>query len=599
MENEIKYHRKKPIKEFDINQTMYSLITNESKDYMNYPAVGFMENEISYKELISEADLFASALKSIGVKENSNVAILSISMPIVQETLLAISKLGASISFIDLRCKAKDIINYINNSDCKTVIVFEDILPLVSTIINETNVQKVIVCSAKDYLSLAGKMFVTFKDRKDNKKIVIPDDPRFIRFSDFISKYGRSEEVIPINFEKDRPSLIVQSSGSSGKPKQIVHTEYNFNSAVQKMAYVDLPFYRGNTMHVSVPPFIIYGLGNSVYASMAFTMKAEMNPFINEGIVYDDLGKFDISLATPGHYRYIYKKIIELNKDIDMLSKDSSISSKKELKKKMKELKRVLDGINRAKVFVSGGDKILEEEIIDMQQAFDTTIVNGYGNNECLGAVIVNSMYANKPGSIGLPMKDVDIKVVDPDTLEELPVGSTGEIYISSDNLFVQYLNNQEATDKIKEKDSNNKEWVKSGDLGYIDKDGYVFIRGRNRRVINKAAFKISPDSIEEVINKLPFVESTIVVGVPDEKNGSTLMSFVVLKEGINFEDVKDTIKNICEEELPDYEIPTYFEKLDKIPYTPNQKLDFRLLEDMGKELVNNKYSLKLVNKIN
>ena len=599
MENGIKYHRKKPIKEFDINQTMYSLITNESKDYMNYPAVGFMGNEISYKELISEADLFASALKSIGVKENSNVAILSISMPIVQETLLAISKLGASISFIDLRCKAKDIINYINNSDCKTVIVFEDILPLVSAIIDETNVQKVIVCSAKDYLSLAGKMFVTFKDRKDNKKIVIPDDPRFIRFSDFISKYGRSEEVIPISFEKDRPSLIVQSSGSSGKPKQIVHTEYNFNSAVQKMAYADLPFYRGNTMHVSVPPFIIYGLGNSVYASMAFTMKAEMNPFINEGIVYDDLGKFEISLATPGHYRYIYKKIIELNKDIDMLSKDSSISSKKELKKKMKELKRVLDGINRAKAFVSGGDKILEEEIIDMQQAFDTTIVNGYGNNECLGAVIVNSMYANKPGSIGLPMKGVDIKVVDPDTLEELPVGSTGEIYISSDNLFVQYLNNQEATDKIKEKDSNNKEWVKSGDLGYIDKDGYVFIRGRNRRVINKAAFKISPDSIEEVINKLPFVESTIVVGVPDEKNGSTLMSFVVLKEGIDFEDVKDTIKNICEEELPDYEIPTYFEKLDKIPYTPNQKLDFRLLEDMGKELVNNKYSLKLVNKIN
>ena len=599
MENEIKYHRKKPIKEFDINQTMYSLITNESKDYMNYPAVGFMGNEISYKELISEADLFASALKSIGVKENSNVAILSISMPIVQETLLAISKLGASISFIDLRCKAKDIINYINNSDCKTVIVFEDILPLVSAIIDETNVQKVIVCSAKDYLSLAGKMFVTFKDRKDNKKIVIPDDPRFIRFSDFISKYGRSEEVIPISFEKDRPSLIVQSSGSSGKPKQIVHTEYNFNSAVQKMAYVDLPFYRGNTMHVSVPPFIIYGLGNSVYASMAFTMKAEMNPFINEGIVYDDLGKFDISLATPGHYRYIHKKMIELNKDIDMLSKDSSIASKNELKKKMKELKRVLDGISRAKAFVSGGDKILEEEIIDMQQAFDTTIVNGYGNNECLGAVIVNSMYANKPGSIGLPMKGVDIKVVDPDTLEELPVGSTGEIYISSDNLFVQYLNNQEATDKIKEKDSNNKEWVKSGDLGYIDKDGYVFIRGRNRRVINKAAFKISPDSIEEVVNKLPFVESTIVVGVPDEKNGSTLMSFVVLKEGISFEDVKDTIKNICEEELPDYEVPTYFEKLDKIPYTPNQKLDFRLLEDMGKELVNNKYSLKLVNKIN
>ena len=80
------------------------------------------------------------------------------------------------------------------------------------------------------------------------------------------------------------------------------------------MAYTDLPFYKGNTMHISIPPFIIYGLGNSIYASMAFTMKAEMSPFVDENTVYNDLGKFDISLAAPLHYRYMYKQLIELNK---------------------------------------------------------------------------------------------------------------------------------------------------------------------------------------------------------------------------------------------------------------------------------------------
>ena len=101
----------------------------------------------------------------------------------------------------------------------------------------------------------------------------------------------------------------------------------------------------------------------------------------------------------------------------------------------------MLNGIKRAKVFVSGGDKISAEELIEMQQAFDKTIVNGYGNNECLGATIVSPMYANKPGSIGVPMHGVDIKLVNPETGEEAKEGEMGELYVSSDNLFVEYLN--------------------------------------------------------------------------------------------------------------------------------------------------------------
>lgn len=203
------------------------------------------------------------------------------------------------------------------------------------------------------------------------------------------------------------------------------------------MAYTDLPFYKGNTMHISIPPFIIYGLGNSIYASMAFTMKAEMSPFVDENTVYNDLGKFDISLAAPLHYRYMYKQLIELNKSITELENDNSLEARKELKQKMKELKRVLTGIDRAKVFVSGGDKIGADELIEMQQTFNKVIVNGYGNNECLGATIVSPMYANKPGSIGVPMEGIEVKIVNPETEEILPQGEIGELYISSDNLLL------------------------------------------------------------------------------------------------------------------------------------------------------------------
>lgn len=593
-----KYHRKKPIKDFDLNQTMYSLVTSESKDDLALKATGFMGNDMSYNDLIISADKLAQAFHNIGIKDGENVAILTISMPIVQQSLLSLSKIGATMSWIDLRSKPKDVLRYINSGNCKTIIVFEDMLPLIESIIDETDVKKVVVSSPKDYLSPTIKVLAMLKDKKDGKKIVLPNDPRFVRFNDFIKNVDTNNLITPVSFEKDRPSLIVQSSGSTGKPKQIVHTEYNFNSAVQKMAYTDLPFYKGNTMHISIPPFIIYGLGNSIYASMAFTMKAEMNPFVDENTVYNDLGKFDISLAAPLHYRYMYKQLIELNKSITELEKDNSLEAKKELKQKMKELKRVLTGIDRAKVFVSGGDKIGADELIEMQQTFNKVIVNGYGNNECLGATIVSPMYANKPGSIGVPMEGIEVKVVNPETEEILPQGEIGELYISSDNLFVEYLNNPDETNKIKVIDELEKQWVKSGDLCYIDKDGYIIPRGRNRRLIRKEAFKISPDTIEEVISSIPFVQDCVVVGVDDEKSLSVPMAFIVLKdETLSFDEVKDQIKEKCVEELPDYEVPTYFEQIEKVPYTPNDKQDFRALEELGNSIVRNKAAKKLVKK--
>lgn len=584
MEN--KYWRKNPIKEFNTEQTMYSLVTDEAKNDLDLEATGFMGASMKYGELFESADDLAKSFNAMGVKEGDNVAILTISMPLVQQCLLSLSKIGATMSWIDLRAKEKDLINYINNGNCKVVVVFEDLLPLIEKIAGDINAERVIVCSPKDYLNPAIRVLANLKDKKEGKNIVIPSDDRFVKFSDFIKEGKHTADVSTADFKIDRPSLIIQSSGSTGKPKQIVHTEHNFNSEVQKMSYLDLPLYKGQTMHVSVPPFIIYGLGNSVYCSLVHTMKAEMTPFVDENTVYNDLGKFDISFAAPLHYRYIYEQLKKLRSDIDQLQKSNNPSDKKILKAKLKELTRVLNGIERAKVFVSGGDKISAEELIEMQQAFDKTIVNGYGNNECLGATIVSPMYANKPGSIGVPMRGVDIKLVNPETGEDAKEGEMGELYVSSDNLFVEYLNNPEETAKIKVTDENGKQWVKSGDLCVVDSEGYVFPKGRNRRLIKKDAFKIAPDTIEEVIISLPFVKECVVVGVDDEKFISVPMAFVELEDNVSIDDVQEAIRKKCEEELPDYEIPTYFEQIDEMLYTGNGKHDFRKLEELGNSIV-------------
>ncbi len=594
MEN--KFWRNKPIKEFNTEQTMYSLITDEAKSDLDLYATGFMGSSMTYRKLFESSDDLANAFSATGVKEGDNVAILTINMPLVQQCLLSLSKIGATMSWIDLRIKENDLINYINNGNCKVVIVFEDLLPLIEKILDRINVERIVVCSPKEYLTPFVKLLADLKDKKEGKKINIPSEDRFVKLSDFIKEGKNAKRVSAVNFKKDRPSLIVQSSGSTGKSKQIVHTEFNFNSEVQKMAYLDLPFYKGTTMHISVPPFIIYGLGNSIYGSMAFTMKAEMSPFVEENTVYNDLGKFDLSLAAPLHYRYIFEQLSKLRTDIEKLQKCSDPKSKKELKLKLKELSRVLNGINRAKVFVSGGDKIRAEELIEMQQAFDKTIVNGYGNNECLGATIVSPMFANKPGSIGVPMNGVDIKLINCETDEEVKEGELGELYISSNNLFVQYLNNDEETKKIKVS-KDGKQWVKTGDLCVVDSEGYIIPKGRTRRLIKKEAFKIAPDTIEDVIITLPYVKECVVVGVDDEKSLSVPMAFIELEKNISINDVYEEIKGLCENELPDYEVPSYFEQIDEIPYTSNGKHDFRKLEELGNSIVKDRNGIVLTKK--
>ena len=586
--NSNQYWRRKPIKEFDVNQTMYNLIKEENKNNLDLPATGFFGNEMTFGELQESVDVMAQAFKNAGIGEGDNVAILTVSTPIVEQSMLALSKIGAIQTWIDLRTKGKDLIKHINNSNCKTVIVFEDVLPLVESIINETDINKVIVSSPKDYLSPIVKQLAKIKDQKEGKRIIIPDDKRFITFNDFMKTGRDGEPVIPASFDKDKESMITQSSGSTGMPKLIAQTEYNYNQALQNIAYLDLPYYKGTVVHNPVPPFIIYGLSNTIYVCMGFGMKCELHPGVEDSSVYDDLGKFDISLAAPVHYRYIFKKINELQKEIEELQKDNSLKGIKKYKAALKEQQRILNGLNRTKVFVSGGDKIGFDEHMEMQQAFNTPIVNGYGNNESMGAAIVSPMYANRPGTVGVPMHGYTIKIVDTDTGEEVQQGKEGEIYMTSDCLFKEYLNQPEETAKNLVFDGE-RSWIKTGDLGYVDKDGFVTITGRSRRLIKKDAFKISPDVIENAISSLPFVRECVVVGVDDPQYVSVPMAYVVLNDGIDFEEVREQIIDKCYEELPDYEIPSYFEELDSMLYTANNKIDFRLLEQKGNELVKRK----------
>lgn len=571
--NQSIYHRQKPVREFDLYQTLYTTVKNVNKDNLHLNAIGYLGTNITFAKLLKNVDRLADAYSKAGIKEGDTVAICTINMPLVQENLLALSKLGATSKWIDLRIKGKELVKNINESDCRIIVVFEGILPVIKEIIEETHVENVLVASPKDYLSPIIRIIANIKDKKDKKHIALPQDKRFMRYKKFIKSGDFNSNVKPVEFKKDRPSIIVQSSGSTGIAKSIVHTEYNFNSMAQKDAYTDVPVNAGKTIYIAIPPFVIYGLNNAIYASLALGMKAEMTPYVSESTVFDDLGKYDFACGAPLHYRYLYNKLTYLKKHS---TNDYLIA--------MQKLKRV-------KCFISGGDKISVKELLTMQHFLETPIINAYGNNELAGGVTAMPVYASKPDSVGVTKAGITIASFEVESNNRLGIGIQGEICVSSDAIFSSYLNNIEETKKIKQIHSDGLEWVHTGDLGYVDSDGYVYITGRAKRLIKREAFKIAPDTIENVILKVEEVKDCVVVGVTDLEHESSSVPLayveVQLESAESFDIVKEKIETKCIEELPDYELPRYILSIDKIPYN-NAKKAFKQLEIMGEEYVKN-----------
>jgi len=583
-----KYHRTTPVRQFDLNQTLYTTVFKQNKNNMDVDAIGFLGKNITFRELKKNVDRLADAYIKLGVKAGDTVGICTINMPIVQENLLALSKIGATSKWIDLRIKGKDLVKNINESNCQVLVVFDEVIDAIMEIIDETEVSNVLVASPKDYLNPFIRTLANMKDKKEGKKVIIPKDKRVRTYKSFLKTGDVNSKIKPVPLQKDRPAIIVQSSGSTGKAKSIMHTEYNFNSLMQKEAYTDLPFSVGMSMYTAIPPFIIYGLCGSVYVALVFGLKAYLTPYVSETTLYNDLGKYEFGAVAPIHLRYLHKKVTEITSKVEALENKGEIDSK-EYKIETRKLSIIMKELAKVKGFVSGGDKITAQELLCMEQLFQTSIVNGYGNNELTGGAIISPMYASKPDSVGIPMKGITVSAFEPDTFNKLKTGEEGEICIHSDSVFVGYLNNEEETKRIKQIHDDGLPWIHTGDLGYVDEDGYVYITGRAKRLIKREAFKIAPETIENVILEMESVRDCVVVGVTDIEHEGSFVPMAYVEIDSDDETKKNSIKTEimekCKNELPDYEIPKYIECIDKIPYK-NTKHDFKQLEAMGEEYV-------------
>lgn len=552
-----KYYKSAPTRDINTEQTIYDLVFASNKDNMTEPALEYFGSVWSFEKLKEETDKAASAFYKSGLRVGDVVLIgVSNSFDTVV-TLLALNKIGIVSKWFDIRASERDIKEYANESNCKYIIAFDMLIPKIADIIDETSVSKVLIVNPTNRLPFAIRFAYNLKNK--NK---IPNDKRFISFGDFV-KEGDLLPVECVAFDRNRPSIMIQSSGTTGKAKNIVHSDFSVTSCVKKIAFSDMPIERGKALLVLLPPWIAYGLGNAIILSLALGCKTVLSPKFNRESILKYLGKFTICFTAPVCYRYLID-------NYDNLTKKQKV------------------GIEKIECLCSGGDKITVEENKKFEETLNTVVVNGYGNNEGWGALTVNPVQNNKYGTVGIPKYGDIIISYNNDTNTELGYGETGELCVLTDTMFLHYEGKEEETKAVKKIHPDGKCWLHTGDLGFIDEDGYITLNGRARRVIIRAAFKISAYTIEDKICEHPAVKECVAVEVPDKRDEHVPMSFIVLKDGCDELTTKAEIQKKCADELKNYEIPKYFEIVKSLPYTPNGKYDFRELEKIGNQIVEN-----------
>ena len=243
----------------------------------------------------------------------------------------------------------------------------------------------------------------------------------------------------------------------------------------------------------------------------------------------------------------------------------------------------------------SGGDSLS----IELKKKFDKFLYDhqatiqireGYGMTETVTACCLTPIKMAKEGSIGLPFPDTYIKIVKPGTDEELPLGEEGEILLAGPTAMKGYLDNPEETAQTIRKHADGLTWIYSGDLGYMDNDGFVFFRGRSKRMIITSGYNVYPAQLENIIDALDIVQMSCIIGIPDDYRMHAVKAFVMLKPGVGAtEETKKIILDHCRKHIAKYAMPREVEFREELPKTLVGKVAYRVLE----EEENKKYEAK------
>lgn len=541
--------------------TIYEYLYENNKDYPSDIAINYLGRKISYKELFENIDKTAAAFLKAGVKEKEIVTVALPSIPEALYCVYALNKIGAVANMIHPLAGKEETLFYFNEVQSRIAVIFDGAYAAIADDIGKSSVEKVIVASPADSLPVALRVGYKLK-----AKASVLDGKVFQSWKAFIRE-GKGTPVKAVKKNCRELAIISHTGGTTGEPKGVMCSDYSINALIYQIIR-NFEYRRQETCLVVLPPFVNYSLVESMMAVLYIGFKVVLVPKYDPMKLGEYITKYKpyVIFSIPAYWEALLK--IE-----DIGSLDMSC----------------------LRYNIYGGEAMGEETEIAVNNVLRKCgarglLLKGVGSTEMMAAATSTYEECNAIGSAGVPLVLVNCKIVDPETSDELPYDSEGEICFSGPTLMLGYYNNSEATDEIVRTDEHGTRWLHTGDLGYMDENGALYVTGRIKRIhMTKGndgnITKIFPDRIEKAVYMHPAVDLCCVVGIPDQMRINYPKAFVVLKEkGLDNNNITEEIRQICRENLPDYMVPDEIEYRDDLPRTPRGKIDYRALEEMAKE---------------
>lgn len=546
----IKYYTRTPESLNYYQGSMYdyvkeSAIKNEKRTAYTYYGLG-----VSYRGFLRRVDRIAAALTQFNIVENECVTICMPNTPESIALIYAINKIGAIANIIHPLSSTKDIKRALDETNSGVLFCSDSSMQNAGDI----KVKHFILVPNSTSLIKFKKMIYNIKE-SGNLKL----GKNMISWSEFIS-YKTLDDPYKKRKAND-PAAIIYSGGTTGKPKGIILSNLNFNAmALQTMNVCD-GLNPGSSVLAALPIFHVFGLALCIHTTLACGMTAILVPKINTKKINSELKKY-----KPN----IYPAVPSL---LTMSLKGADPGS---------------SGLKDIKTVVVGGDYLSPQTKAEFEKFLkdhgsNGVVKVGYGLSEasgfCCSTAPIEEKYVQN-GTLGVPNPDILVKAFEPNSDIEKSYNDVGEICVTGPTIFMGYINEDKETKNTLVKHTDGKIWLHTGDLGYIDKNGFVYYTSRLKRMIISNGYNIYPIELEEIIKKCKYVEDCTVVAVPHKIKSQTPKAVIVLKKDV--EDtlaVRSEIRKYCMDNIARYAIPTEFEYRKDIPKTAIGKVAYRDLQ--------------------
>lgn len=536
--------------------TMAEAVLAVANKYPKQVAFDFMGKATTYEQLAENIAHCAKALKALGIRENDRVTIAMPNCPQAVYMFYGVNMVGAIANMIHPLSAEKEITFYLNESQSVALITLDQFYTKFENARKGTTAEKLIIASIRDALSPVMKLGYSLTQGRKIEKI--PADAPIIRWKSFWNM-GNSGNDPKVARAADAPAVILYSGGTTGTTKGIVLTNKNFNALGQQVIATNPMFQPGDKMLAAMPLFHGFGLGVCVHTMLSQGGRCILVPRFTPKSYAKDLVKHRCNFIAG--VPTLYEALLRLP---DMDGADLSC----------------LKGV------FSGGDSLS----IELKKKFDKFLADhkatiqvreGYGTTETVTACCLTPSHMYKEGSIGLPFPDTFIKIVEPGTDKEVPYGTEGEILLAGPTVMQEYMNHPDETAQTLRTHADGLTWVHTGDLGLMDDQGFVYFKGRAKRMIVSSGYNIYPAQLENILDAHELVQMSCIIGVPDSYKMQKVKAFVkLIPEAEPTEETKQILMDYCRQHIAKYAMPYDIAFKEDMPKTLVGKVAYRVLEE-------------------